>query len=78
MIHTASLIHDDMPCMDDDALCCGALGSHVAFDEPTALLTGDALLAGSPSQPSTSPADRVLRAVAKLGSTVGVGGITAG
>lgn len=44
MIHTASLIHDDMPCMDDDDLRRGKPSNHVAFGEATALLAGDALL----------------------------------
>src|SRR4051812_44582386 len=43
MIHAYSLIHDDLPCMDDDALRRGKPTCHVAFDEATALLAGDAL-----------------------------------
>lgn len=43
-VHTYSLIHDDLPCMDDDALRRGRPTLHVAFDEATALLAGDALL----------------------------------
>lgn len=42
-IHTFSLIHDDLPCMDDDDLRRGKPSCHKAFDEPTALLAGDAL-----------------------------------
>ena len=58
MIHAYSLVHDDMPCMDDDALRRGKPTVHIAYDEATALLVGDALqaqafevLAGSPTMP---------------------------
>lgn len=44
MIHTYSLIHDDLPAMDDDDLRRGLPTCHVAFDEATAILAGDALL----------------------------------
>ena len=44
MIHTYSLIHDDLPAMDDDTLRRGKPTCHVAFDEATAVLAGDALL----------------------------------
>ncbi|MFM1851141.1 MAG: hypothetical protein RIS54_825 [Verrucomicrobiota bacterium] len=43
-VHTYSLVHDDLPCMDDDDLRRGRATTHKAFDEATALLTGDALL----------------------------------
>ena len=43
MIHAYSLVHDDLPCMDDDALRRGKATVHVQFDEATALLVGDAL-----------------------------------
>ncbi|WP_050479536.1 polyprenyl synthetase family protein [Herbaspirillum rhizosphaerae] len=45
MIHVYSLVHDDMPCMDDDALRRGKPTVHVKYDEATALLVGDALQA---------------------------------
>jgi len=45
MIHVYSLVHDDMPCMDDDDLRRGKPTVHVAYDEATALLVGDALQA---------------------------------
>lgn len=45
MIHAYSLIHDDLPCMDDDVLRRGRPTCHVEFDEATALLAGDALQA---------------------------------
>ena len=44
-IHVHSLIHDDLPCMDDDDLRRGKATVHVAFDEATAVLAGDSLLA---------------------------------
>jgi farnesyl diphosphate synthase len=43
LIHAYSLVHDDMPCMDDDVLRRGKPTCHVQFDEATALLVGDAL-----------------------------------
>jgi farnesyl diphosphate synthase len=43
LIHAYSLVHDDLPCMDDDALRRGKPTCHVEFDEATALLAGDAL-----------------------------------
>ncbi len=45
LIHAYSLVHDDLPCMDDDALRRGRATVHVHFDEATALLAGDALQA---------------------------------
>ncbi|MEW5701215.1 MAG: polyprenyl synthetase family protein [Candidatus Zixiibacteriota bacterium] len=45
MLHTYSLVHDDLPCMDDDDTRRGRATVHVAFDEATALLAGDALQA---------------------------------
>ena len=45
MIHVYSLIHDDLPAMDDDDLRRGKATSHIAYDEATAILTGDALQA---------------------------------
>ncbi len=44
LIHTYSLVHDDLPAMDDDILRRGRATVHVAFDEATAILVGDALL----------------------------------
>lgn len=45
LVHAYSLVHDDLPCMDDDTLRRGKPSCHVEFDEPTALLVGDALQA---------------------------------
>ncbi len=47
MLHTYSLIHDDLPCMDDDDLRRGKPTCHIKFDEVTAVLAGDALLTQS-------------------------------
>ena len=44
LVHTYSLVHDDLPCMDDDDLRRGQPATHVRFDEATAILAGDALL----------------------------------
>lgn len=44
-VHTFSLVHDDLPCMDDDDTRRGKPTTHIAFDEATAVLAGDALLA---------------------------------
>lgn len=44
MIHTYSLIHDDLPCMDDDGMRRGRPSNHIMFGEASALLAGDALL----------------------------------
>jgi farnesyl diphosphate synthase len=44
VLHTYSLVHDDLPCMDDDDLRRGRPTAHIAFDEATAVLAGDALL----------------------------------
>jgi farnesyl diphosphate synthase len=80
MIHAYSLVHDDMPCMDDDALRRGKPTVHVAWDEATALLVGDALqaqafevLAGAESLP---PARQVamLRLLAEAAGSAGMCG----
>src|SRR3984957_18129128 len=42
VLHTYSLVHDDLPCMDDDDLRRGRPTTHIAFDEMTAVLAGDA------------------------------------
>lgn len=44
LIHTASLIHDDLPCMDDDSKRRGKASNHIVFNEDMALLAGDSLL----------------------------------
>ena len=57
-LHTYSLIHDDLPCMDDDDLRRGRPTAHKAFDEATALLAGDALLTHAFVLLATAYADR--------------------
>jgi geranylgeranyl pyrophosphate synthase len=44
LVHCGSLVHDDLPCMDDDELRRGQPTTHIEFDEPTALLAGDYLM----------------------------------
>ena len=80
LVHSYSLIHDDLPCMDDDALRRGRPTVHVAYGESTALLAGDALLALAfealtPSEVDPGPAARAVRELARTaGSLHLVGG----
>lgn len=81
-IHVYSLVHDDLPCMDDDDLRHGKPTLHKAFDEATAVLAGDALHALAfeiLSMPETS-ADPFVRAelVAALATASGCGGMAGG
>ena len=55
LIHAYSLVHDDLPCMDDDVLRRGRPTCHVEFDEPTALLVGDSLQTQAFELLSTQP-----------------------
>lgn len=67
MIHCYSLVHDDLPCMDDDDYRRGKPSCHAAFDEATALLAGDALLTYAFSVVSkTSGADTAKRCNATM------------
>ncbi len=81
-IHAYSLIHDDLPCMDDDALRHGKPTVHRAFDEATAVLAGDALhafafeLLADP-QTSGDPFTRI-ELVATLGQASGLHGMAGG
>ncbi|XVE78657.1 hypothetical protein DITRI_Ditri13aG0164100 [Diplodiscus trichospermus] len=82
MIHTASLIIDDLPCMDNDDLRRGKPTNHKVFGEETAVLAGDALLCLAfehiaSNTRNVSP-DRIVRAVAELSSAVGSQGLVAG
>ena len=61
MIHAYSLVHDDLPCMDDDALRRGKPTVHVKYDEATALLVGDALQAQAFSVLAEGEADPLCR-----------------
>jgi farnesyl diphosphate synthase len=83
MMHVYSLVHDDLPAMDDDDLRRGRPTCHKAFDEATALLVGDSLqplafqlLAGDPALPP-SPAIR-LRLIEMLAQAVGTFGMAGG
>ena len=66
MIHTYSLIHDDLPCMDNDDLRRGRPTCHKAFDEATAVLAGDGLLTAAFETASQAdvPAETALRCIA--------------
>ncbi|XP_015694796.2 geranylgeranyl pyrophosphate synthase, chloroplastic/chromoplastic-like [Oryza brachyantha] len=89
MVHTMSLVHDDLPCMDDDDLRRGKPTCHVVYGEPIAVLTGDALLSLSfhhmarvDSYPPDIDADkhpaRVVRAIGELARCIGSEGLVAG
>jgi len=81
ILHTYTLIHDDLPAMDDDNLRRGRPTCHIAFDEATAILAGDALLTLSfgilcetKCRPPYSPAELVRELAAASGSTGVIGG----
>ncbi len=80
LIHTYSLIHDDLPAMDDDDLRRGQPTAHVRYGEDVAILAGDGLFAeairlfcGQPGEPA-----RVLAALAELTAATGVDGMVGG
>jgi geranylgeranyl pyrophosphate synthase len=80
-VHTYSLVHDDLPCMDDDDLRRGQPTVHVVFGEANALLVGDALLTeamGRLAALSSSPPRQVLAAVVELSAAAGVRGMVNG
>ena len=81
LIHTYSLIHDDLPAMDDDALRRGRPTCHVAFGEDVAILAGDGLYAEAFSllltRQQAAPA-HLLAAVAELAAATGVNGMVGG
>ena len=76
MIHAYSLVHDDMPCMDDDALRRGKPTVHVAYDEATALLVGDALQAQAFDVLAADPIVPPARLVKMLRVLAGAAGST--
>jgi geranylgeranyl diphosphate synthase, type II len=81
LIHTYSLIHDDLPAMDDDALRRGIPTCHVKYGEAAAILAGDGLYAEAFRHLLTeqrSPAERVLGAAAELAAATGVDGMVGG
>lgn len=81
-VHCYSLIHDDLPAMDDDDLRRGRPTVHRAFDEATGILAGDALLTYAfdilASGESTVPAAARLELVARLARAAGPGGMVGG
>jgi geranylgeranyl diphosphate synthase, type II len=81
LIHTYSLIHDDLPAMDDDAMRRGRPTAHVAYGEDVAILAGDALYAEAfrhvLSHQRGEPAD-ILAAMAELAAATGVNGMVGG
>jgi geranylgeranyl diphosphate synthase, type II len=81
MIHTYSLIHDDLPAMDDDALRRGRPTCHVAYGEDVAILAGDGLFAEALKLVLTSQRgepENVLAAARELTAAVGVSGMVGG
>ena len=81
MIHAYSLVHDDMPCMDDDALRRGKPTVHIAYDEATALLVGDALQAQAflvLSEGATVPPARQVAMLRLLAQAAGSAGMCGG
>jgi geranylgeranyl diphosphate synthase type II len=85
MIHTYSLIHDDLPAMDNDSLRRGQPTSHVKFGEGQAILAGDgllteafALLAREPAHSDIAVSVRKLRTIALVSTAAGVEGMVGG
>ena len=82
MIHTYSLIHDDLPCMDNDELRRGKPTNHMVYGEATAVLAGDGLLTAAfetaLSAAAYLPAQRVVEAVTALSQAAGPAGMVGG
>jgi geranylgeranyl diphosphate synthase type II len=82
MIHTMSLIHDDLPAMDNDDYRRGKLTNHKVYGEDIAILAGDGLLAYSfeyiAANTQGVSADRVLKVIAHLARAVGAEGLVGG
>ena len=81
MIHTYSLIHDDLPCMDNDDMRRGKPSCHKAFGEDNALLAGDALLTEAFITLSLNkdiPAENIVHAVKYLSAFAGINGMVGG
>ncbi len=80
-LHTYSLVHDDLPAMDDDALRRGSPTCHIQFDEATAILVGDALQARAFELLATlpqTPAEVRIQLVAALAAAAGPRGMVGG
>ena len=82
MLHVQSLIHDDLPCMDNDDFRRGKPSNHKAFSESTAVLAGDALISYAIQviieKSKNLPAERVLKLIELFSNAAGVYGIIAG
>src|SRR5581483_1404012 len=81
LVHTYSLIHDDLPAMDDDALRRGQPTCHVKFGEGVAILAGDGLYAEAFRHLLTkqaAPPERLLAAAAELATATGASGMVGG
>ena len=82
MIHTYSLIHDDLPCMDNDELRRGKPTCHMAYGEATAVLAGDGLLTAAFETALGAgaylPAERVTQALEVLATAAGPAGMVGG
>ncbi len=82
LIHAYSLVHDDLPCMDDDTLRRGKPTCHVEFDEATALLTGDSLQTLAfellAEKPLTDVQQTQLEMIAQLALAAGSRGMAGG
>lgn len=82
MIHTMSLIHDDLPSMDNDDLRRGKPTNHVLYGEDVAILAGDALLSTSfehvAAETKGVPAERTVEVLKRLGTSVGAYGLAGG
>lgn len=82
MIHTYSLIHDDLPCMDDDDLRRGRPTNHKVYGEATAVLAGDGLLTAAFETALDAaaylPAQRVVEAAQTLAKAAGAAGMVGG
>ena len=82
MVHSYSLVHDDLPAMDDDALRRGQPTCHIKFNEATAILAGDALLTGAFEILVDMPAEftiaQRLKLVSLLSQGAGASGMVAG
>ncbi|CAI0429257.1 unnamed protein product [Linum tenue] len=83
MIHTMSLIHDDLPCMDNDDLRRGKPTNHIVYGESVAVLAGDALLAFAfehiaVATPRNVHPSRIVRAIGELAKVIGGEGLVAG
>ena len=80
MIHTYSLIHDDLPAMDNDDLRRGRPTNHKVFGESTAILAGDGLLTAAFEQLASAdlPAEQIVQAVLCLSGAAGPAGMVGG